>query len=129
MDTVIIYGLKDKLASFKSVDLGVYDFHKDENLTIQRLKNAAKEAVEKDGAEVIILGCTIQFGFYKELQEYIGVPVIDSVIAPFKYAEFLIELRNKFGWSHGKKYAFEKPPISEIKQWKLEEQYEVKDLW
>jgi allantoin racemase len=129
MDTVIIYGLKDKLASFKSVDLGVYDFHKDENLTIQRLKNAAKEAVEKDGAEVIILGCTIQFGFYKELQEYIGVPVIDSVIAPFKYAEFLIELRNKFGWSHSKKYAFEKPPISEIKQWKLEEQYDVKNLW
>lgn len=129
MDAVILYGLKDKLVSFKSVGLGVYDFHADEKVTIQKLKAAAREAVEKDGAEVLILGCTIQFGFYKELQEYIKVPVIDAIIAPFKYAEFLVELRDKFGWIHSKKYGFETPPLSEIKQWKLEKQYDIKDLW
>jgi len=129
LDTVILYGLKDKLASFKSVGLGVYDFHVDEKLTIQKLKEAAKEAVEKDGAEVIILGCTIQFGFFRELQEFLQVPVIDAVVAPFKYAEFLVKLRNKFGWSHSKKYAYESPPLYEIKSWKLEEQYNIGDLW
>ncbi|AYO31766.1 hydantoin racemase [Biomaibacter acetigenes] len=129
MDNVVLNGLKDKLASFKSLGLGVYDFHADEKVTIQKLKDAAKEAVEKDGAEAIILGCTIQFGFYKELQEYVKVPVIDAIIGPFKYAEFLVELKDKFGWLHSKKYGFETPPLFEIKQWELEKQYDIKGLW
>ncbi|MGB9792189.1 MAG: aspartate/glutamate racemase family protein [Thermacetogeniaceae bacterium] len=129
MDNVVLNGLKDKLASFKSLGLGVYDFHADEKVTIQKLKDAAKEAVEKDGAEVLILGCTIQFGFYKELQEYVKVPVIDAIIAPFKYAEFLVELRDRFGWLHSKKYGFETPPLAEIKQWGLEKQYDINGLW
>jgi len=129
MENVINKGFKDKLASFKSVGLGVYEFHEDEKLTETLLKKAAKEAVDKDGAEVIILGCTIQFGFYKELEEYLGVPVIDAVIAPLKYAEFLIELKQKINWTHSKIGAYETPPIKEIKDWKLETQYEMKGLW
>jgi len=128
-ENVINYGFRDKLASFKSVNLGVYDFHKDEKLTERLLKKAAKEAIEKDGAEVIILGCTIQFGFYKELQEYLGVPVIDAVLAPLKYAEFLIELKEKVNWTHSKIGGYETPPISEIKDWNLESQYNMKGLW
>jgi allantoin racemase len=128
-ENVINYGFRDKLASFKSVNLGVYDFHKDEKLTEKLLKKAAKEAIEKDGAEVIILGCTIQFGFYKELQEYLGVPVIDAVLAPLKYAEFLIELKEKINWTHSKIGGYETPPISEIKDWNLESQYNMNGLW
>ncbi|MDI3480998.1 MAG: hypothetical protein PWQ97_653 [Tepidanaerobacteraceae bacterium] len=119
MDNVVLSGMKDKLASFKPLGLGVHDYHKDENMVVQRLKEKAKEAVEKDGAEVVVLGCTIQFGFFKELQEYVGVPVIDAVLAPFKYAEFLVELKDRFGWLHSKKNAFEAPPASEITAWNL----------
>ena len=128
-DNVLLNGMESKLASFKSLELGVYDFHKDENVTVQRLKDAAKEAVEKDKAEALVLGCTIQFGFYKELQDYVKVPVIDAIVAPFKYAEFLVELRDRFGWLHSKRYGFETPPLFEIKDWKLEEQYGKKELW
>ncbi|MDK2821933.1 MAG: allantoin racemase [Clostridia bacterium] len=128
MDNVVLNGLKDKLASFKSLGLGVYDFHADEKVTIQKLKDAAKEAAEKDGAEAIILGCTIQFEFYKELQEYAKVPVIDAIIGPLKYAEFLAELRDKFEWLHSKKYSFETPLLFEIKQWELEKQYDINGL-
>ncbi|KUK56043.1 MAG: Hydantoin racemase [Atribacteria bacterium 34_128] len=129
MENVVKCGFKEKLASFKPLGLGVYDFHKDEKLTIKLQKEAAKEAVEKDGAEVIILGCTGQFGFYRELQEYLGVPVIDAILAPFKYAEFLIELKEKANWTHSKIRAYETPPISEIKDWNLESQYNMKGLW
>lgn len=129
MENVNKRGFKDKLASFKSVGLGVYDFHKDEALTTKLLKQAAKDAVEKDGAEVIILGCTIQFGFYKELEEYLGVPVIDAVLAPLKYAEFLAELKQKVNWTHSKIGGYETPPLDEIKTWKLEDQYDMKGLW
>src|SRR5450756_2504236 len=57
-ENVVKYGFRDRLASFKSVDLGVYDFMKDVNETNRRLTAAAREAVEQDRAEVVILGCT-----------------------------------------------------------------------
>ena len=119
-ENVVNYGFKEKLASFKSVGLGVHDFHRDEAETAKRLKAAAKEAVEHDRAEVVILGCTIQFGFYKELQEYLGVPVIDAILAAFKYAEVLIELKKRFNWGHSKVYGYESPPEEEIKAWNLD---------
>ncbi|HYE81084.1 MAG TPA: aspartate/glutamate racemase family protein [Clostridia bacterium] len=119
-DNFTSYGLKDKVASFKSLKMGVHDLHKDERLTIQKIKEKAKEAVENDLAEVVILGCTIQFGFYKEIQDFIKVPVIDAIIAPFKYTEFLVELKNRFGWTHSKKYGFQSPPISEMIEWGLD---------
>jgi len=75
------------------------------------------------------LGCTIQFGFYKELQDYVGVPVLDAILATLKYAELLIELKRRFNWSQSKAYGYESPPEEEIINWKLEEHYEAKDLW
>lgn len=128
-ENVVKYGFSDQLASFKSLDMGVYDFQKDPKETARRMRAAAKEAVEKDGAEVIILGCTIEFGFYKELQEEFQVPVIDAVLAPLKYAEFLVELRDRFHWSHSKIYGYQSPPQDEIESWKLEEQYGTSGLW
>lgn len=128
-ENVYKYGFGERLASFKPVGLGVHDFHGDEKETERLLKAAAKEAVEQDKAEVIILGCTAQFGFYKELQEHLGVPVIDAILAPLKYAEFLVELRQKFGWLHSKKYGFETPPAAEMKEWGLAGQYGFGNLW
>jgi len=87
MENIEFYGLKDKLASFKTLELGALDFHEDEVFMGKKLKEKALEAVKQDRAEIIILGCTMQFGFYKELQEFIKVPVIDPVITSFKYAD------------------------------------------
>jgi len=128
-ENVVKYGFSEQLASFKSLDMGVYDFQKDPKETARRMRAATKEAVEKDGAEVIILGCTIEFGFYKELQKEFQVPVIDAVLAPLKYAEFLVDLRNRFHWSHSKIYGYQSPPQDEIESWKLEEQYGTLGLW
>lgn len=129
MDNVILNGMERKLASFKSLGLGVLDFHADEQKTMKLIKEKAKEAVVEDGAEALILGCTFQFGFYKEIQDYVKVPVLDAIIAPFKYAEFLVELKNKFGWTYSQIGGYETPPISEIKQWNLEEDFNIKGLW
>jgi len=120
--------MKERLASFKSVDLGVLEFHQDKEETARRFKKVGREAVERDGAEVIILGCTATYGFYRELQEELGVPVIDSMIAAFKTAEFAAELRNRFGWSHSKVGGYESPPPEEIAAWGLGEQYDFGDM-
>jgi len=129
-ENVVNYGLKEHLASFESVDLGVGDFQKDKGETECRLAEAAQRAIENKLAEVIILGCGYQFGFYQVLQKKLGVPVIDAVAAALKHAEMGIELRKRFGWGHSKRYEYESPPTEEIEAWKLADQYPgTKGLW
>jgi allantoin racemase len=122
-ENVIRYGMGERLASFKSVDLGVLEFHQDEEETARRFIRVGREAIERDGAEVLVLGCTATYGFYRELQEELEVPVIDSMIAAFKTAEFAAELKNRLGWSHSKIGGYESPPPSEFTPWRLGEQY------
>jgi allantoin racemase len=128
MENVIRYGMKDRLASFKSVDLGVLEFHQDEEETARRFRQAAHEAVDREGAEVIILGCTATYGFYRELQEELGVPVLDSMIVALKAAEFAAELKSRLWWSHSKVGAYESPPQEEFAPWRLGEQYDFGDM-
>lgn len=49
--------------------------------------------------EAIILGCTIEFGFFEQVQREVGVPVIDPVVAAFKMAEAMAGMKQRFGWS------------------------------
>lgn len=129
-DNVVKYGFKDNLASFKAINMGVLDFHVDEAETLSRLLIAGREAIEKDRANVLILGCTIEFGFFLELQEKLKVPVLDPVLTPFKYAEFLIALKKLFNWTHSKYLRYETPPSREILEWDLPHQYSFeKELW
>jgi allantoin racemase len=102
-ENVIKYGFQDHLASFRAIGMGVLDLQVDPEETKRRIAQAAERAIESDGAEVIILGCTHQFGFYRELQAALGIPVIDVACAALNYAEFLIDLRDKHGWYFNKK--------------------------
>jgi allantoin racemase len=128
MENVRSYGMRERLASFKSVDLGVLEFHQDEKETARRFRGVAREAVECDGAEVIILGCTATYGFHEELQQELGVPVIDSMIASLKTAEFAAELNSRLGWTHSKIGGYESPPAEESTVWGLDRQYDFGDM-
>jgi allantoin racemase len=127
-DRVRAYGFGDHLASFRPVDLGVLDFQDDPDRTERRLREAATAAVEEDHAEVVILGCTAEYGFYEELQDDLGVPVLDAVTAPFKFAELLAEIAD-LGWTHSKRGGYESPPIDEIARWGIANDYENADVW
>ena len=128
MENTIRYGMKERLASFKSVDLGVLEFHEDEEETARRFLQEGREAIEQDGAEVLVLGCTATYGFYNVLQQELGVPVVDSMLAAFKTAEFMAELRTRFSWSHSKIGGYESPPPAEFAPWGLERQYDYGDM-
>ena len=82
MRNVTAYGLRDRLASFKVLNLGVLDFQKEKKETESRQRKVIKEAIEEDGAEVIVLGCTADFGFWTTLQKELHVPVLEPVIVP-----------------------------------------------
>lgn len=108
------HGFNENIVSFKSADLDVHEFRKNPSHTRDRLTDLAKRSMEEDMAEVIILGCTAQLGFFRDLQEEIGIPVIDAVAAPLKYAEFLVELKKRFGFSHSKMWAYKSPSREEM---------------
>ena len=111
-DNVRRYGFGDRLASFKVIELGVHDFQSDPAETRHRILAAGREAIESDGAEVVVLGCTAEFGFFEELQDELGVPVIDATVAPFKYAELLGELA-RLGWRTSEVGGYAPPPPAE----------------
>jgi len=118
-ENVHLYGYGNRLASMRSLGLGVYDFQADKNRTEEILLDRGKSAVEEDNAEVLILGCTIEFGFHEKMQDALGVPVIDAVLAPFKLAEMFADTAGRFSWHPGRKWGSEEPPLDEIKQWGL----------
>lgn len=117
------YGYEKHLVSFRSIEMGVNDFQRYKEETEKRILRSAREAVERDGAEVVILGCTAEFGFYRKIQEEIGVPVVDAVVAPLKFAEFMVDLKRVTGIGYSRVAKYQSPPIDEAKKW-LETQSE-----
>ena len=69
------YFLENYLASIKAPPEDMCDCGDEEKTYL-----AAKAAIEKDMAEVIVLGCAGMTGLDKKLQEKLGVPVLDGVI-------------------------------------------------
>lgn len=123
-DNVLRYGYGEQLASFKVVELGVHDFQVDPELTRSRLVRAAREALTVDGAEVIILGCTIEYGFFRWLQEELDAPVVDATVAPFKYGELMADLAS-LGWLPSKQGGYARPPDAELEAFGLTERFKA----
>ncbi|WP_103070216.1 aspartate/glutamate racemase family protein [Aquimarina sediminis] len=113
------YGYSEHLASFRSVGMTVSQFQEDHKLTEQKLIEATQLAIEKDGAESIILGCTLEFGFYEKIQNMLRIPVIDPSIAALKQAEQAAILKNKYSWKPSRKWSCQAPSEQDIKRFQL----------
>jgi len=85
------YGLASKLASVRSLDL-VPEESRNEATVLEKVLKAGQKAVEDDGAEVIILGCTTIVGLRKKIEEKLGVPVIEPGVMAAKMAEVFVDL-------------------------------------
>jgi len=117
--TVYEYGYGEKLMSFRDVQLNVVEFQQDHERTRSRLIEAGRKAVTDDYAESLILGCTLETGFYKELEAELGVPVIDPSLAVLKAAEHAALLKQGFGWKPSRKWGSGEPPAKEIAEFGL----------
>ncbi len=102
-------GMADRLASVRAVGAGVLDFGLD---CVPKAVDQAAEAVEKDGAEVIVMGCTgtgidMTAMIEESLKQRVGayVPVIDPVKATMKLTEALVTTK----MAHSK-IAYPNPP-------------------
>ena len=108
------HGYGERLSGFYHVELGVNDFQADHAETERRLVEAGRKAVEEDYAEALILGCTLEIGFYREIEKAVGVPVIDPSIAAMKRAEYAANLKRQCGWVPSRMWSCEPPPEEEI---------------
>jgi allantoin racemase len=110
------YGFERRMHGFRVLGMSVDEFQQDAEFTERRIMEEARAAVA-EGADCVILGCTMEFGFYQKVQAEIGVPVIDAAVAPVLYAEFLADLRARQGWSHSKRLGYDTPPAAELDAW------------
>jgi allantoin racemase len=112
--TVREHGHEHRLAGFYHVEMGVTEFQKDHAETGRRLIAAGRKAVEEDFAEALILGCTMEVGFYHEVEAQLGVPVIDPSIAALKRAEYGAVLKRQCGWKPSRRWSSESPSEEEM---------------
>jgi allantoin racemase len=96
-------GLEHRLASIRSIDVRP-DAQEllagKEEIVFEKLLTQAKIAIEKDGADVIILGSTTMHQSYKYLCDNLTVPVLNPGLIALKICEMQLDL----GLSHSKKY-------------------------
>lgn len=80
-----------RIASVRSIEYDVLAQNRnpDREGTVRQLAKAAAECKEKDGADVIILGCLSFAGMGKEVEAMAGIPAVDPAVAMVGLAESL----------------------------------------
>jgi allantoin racemase len=88
-------GLESRLASVRAIGVSVVETTHEPEKTKEGVLAVARKAIDEDGAEVIILGCAGMAGYAKELEQELGVPVLDPSTVALKVAEVMVDLQLK----------------------------------
>ncbi len=105
-DAVHHYGLGQRCASIRTTGMAVLELEGgDSQSTFGLILEGARRAIELDGAEVICLGCAGMAGLDKQLEEVLGVPVIDGVVGALKLLEGMLG----YGLRTSKRLAYATP--------------------
>ena len=106
-----LYGVSDRLASVRWVNIPVLDLSSVEKNLQHELIEASVKAVVEDGAHVLVFGCTGLLGYADAVRQALqrrgheGIPVVDPIPATIRFAEMLVDA----GLRHSKRtYPF--PP-------------------
>jgi allantoin racemase len=98
-------GIEPKLASVRQIGIPVLELNADPEVTFNRLIEVSREVIEQDRADALVLGCgTLSFRS-AELQEAVGVPVVNPIQVTLRMAELLVAS----GLSHSKR-SYPVPP-------------------
>ena len=117
-DRLLSFGLLEHCASVRSTGLGVLELE-DADRAARAVILQARQAVEQDRAEVIVLGCGGMAGLDELLTQELGVPVVDGVTSAVVLAESLAAL----GVSTSKSRTYAPPRPKRISGWPLSIQH------
>ncbi len=84
-------GLERRLASVRPLELSVEETDGDPRRTKEKVVQVGRQAVQQDGAQIIVLGCAGMVGYAEETQREVGVPILDPMAVTLKVCEGLGE--------------------------------------
>ena len=108
---VRLRGVESAYASTLVLNMSVLEMDAHPERAKARILELSRIAVEKDGAEVIILGCAGLAGYSEDIERELGVVVLDPTSVALKIAEAIVDL----GLGHSKVGRFARPPAKEYK--------------
>jgi allantoin racemase len=88
----LLAGLDRRLASCRPLDLPVLETVVNREQVVRRIVTVGRQAIEEDGAEVLVLGCAGLGDLAIRASSELGVPVIDPNAAALKLCETLVDL-------------------------------------
>jgi allantoin racemase len=100
-------GALDALASVRAIDTPVLALNKDHASGLEKMLVEGRRAIERDGADVLVLGC-MSMGFMdvaEQMTADLGIPVINPSKAGLKVAEATLAM----GLAHSR-HAYATPP-------------------
>ena len=105
-----VLGLSERLASVVDLGIPVLDLQKNSDRTVEVAVNRARLAIERDGAEVIVLGCTGLAALAEAIRKRLEVPVVEPLAAALKVLESTIDL----GLTHSRAGLYRRPDPRKI---------------
>lgn len=91
-DHLRMYELSSRVASVRSANVPVLALE-DEQEAEEHLYAAARKAIDEDGAQAIVLGCTGMMAMRDSLEKRLGVPVIEPYLAAIQFAASLVRMK------------------------------------
>ena len=73
-------GVRPRLAGDRAVGIGVAGLA-DESFTAERMTATGRTLRDEDGADVLVLGCAGMARYRERLENSLGIPVVDPVLA------------------------------------------------
>ena len=105
------HGLLERLASVRPLGLSVAELDADPERTKAAGMALARQMVEEDGAEVIIMGCAAMAGYSDDLERELQVTVLDPLKVTLKVTEAIVDM----GQTHSRVGLYAPPMPKEFK--------------
>ncbi|PRX27034.1 allantoin racemase [Paraburkholderia sp. BL18I3N2] len=87
------YGMKRFCRNVRATDVAVLDLDKPGSAARRIILDECRRALAEDGSDAIVLGCAGMAELCAEIEDALGVPVIEGVTAAVKWTEALVALR------------------------------------
>lgn len=84
---------REKMASVRAMNIPVEELRDNPDVTKEYLEAVCRKAIELDGADTVLLGCLGFAGYGAEIQEKLGLTVLDPACLAVAYAETCVRNR------------------------------------
>jgi allantoin racemase len=113
-DNALLYGHDRRLASMRSVGMGIADVAADPGGFVDACIREARLAVEQDGAEVVVLSEMVGPAFWDRCAHELDFPLVDPGAVSWAWAEMAADLYRFAHYRTSKVGGYESPSPSRI---------------